>query len=109
MLDGQLPKAVMVSSHFVPVILRSFITRVPKGKGNLQKFEKIAFVFQELMRLVIINGPYTKGVFRKSCNVKLAKEIHQKLDEGLDCVDEETPTLVVGHLLKVSSNRSIYT
>lgn len=56
---------------------------------------------------MIINGPYTKGVFRKSCNVKLAKEIHQKLDEGLDCVDEETPTLVVGHLLKVSPNQSI--
>lgn len=59
------------------------------------------------MRLVIINGPYTKGVFRKSCNVKLAKEIHQKLDEGLDCVDEETPTLVVGHLLKVSLKASL--
>lgn len=57
---------------------------------------------------MIINGPYTKGVFRKSCNVKLAKEIHQKLDEGLDCVDEETPTLVVGHLLKVRPNQSIH-
>nr|XP_022292012.1 rho GTPase-activating protein 20-like isoform X2 [Crassostrea virginica] len=54
----------------------------------------------ELMKLVITNGPYTKGVFRKSCNVKLAKEIHQKLDEGLDCVNGDTPTLVVGHLLK---------
>ncbi|XP_062596201.1 uncharacterized protein LOC134257628 isoform X4 [Saccostrea cucullata] len=54
----------------------------------------------ELMRLVIINGPYTKGVFRKSCNIKLAKELHQKLDEGQECLDEETPTLVIGHLLK---------
>ena len=63
----------------------------------------ISFIFQELMKLVITNGPYTKGVFRKSCNVKLAKEIHQKLDEGLDCVNGDTPTLVVGHLLKVSS------
>lgn len=108
MLDGQLPKAVMVSIHFLPLILRSFIAKVPKEKGNLQKFEKKLLLFlQELMRLVIINGPYTKGVFRKSCNVKLAKEIHQKLDEGLDCVDEETPTLVVGHLLKVSPNQSI--
>lgn len=46
MLDGQLPKAVMVSIHFLPLILRSFIAKVPKEKGNLQKFEKkIAFVF----------------------------------------------------------------
>jgi hypothetical protein len=54
------------------------------------------------MKLVIINGPYTKGVFRKSCNIKLAKELHQQLDEGADCLTEETPTLVIGHLLKVS-------
>ncbi|XP_056016327.1 uncharacterized protein LOC125673484 isoform X4 [Ostrea edulis] len=54
----------------------------------------------ELMKLVIINGPYTKGVFRKSCNIKLAKELHQRLDEGADCLSEETPTLVIGHLLK---------
>lgn len=61
---------------------------------------------QELMKLVIINGPYTKGVFRKSCNIKLAKELHQRLDEGADCLSEETPTLVIGHLLKVTQSTS---
>lgn len=45
MLDGQLPKAVMVSIYFLPLILRSFITKVPKEKGNLQKFEKNCFCF----------------------------------------------------------------
>lgn len=43
MLDGQLPKAVMVSIYFLPLILRSFITKVPKG--NCRNLKKTVFVF----------------------------------------------------------------
>lgn len=69
---------------------------------------KFVFLLQKLMTLVISKGPYTKGVFRKSCNMNLANEIYKKLDKGLDCLDDNTPVLVVAHLFKVSLCQSVY-
>lgn len=69
---------------------------------------ELLFLLQKLMTLVFSKGPYTKGVFRKSCNMKLANEIYKKLDNGEDCLDENTPILVVAHLFKVSLCHSVY-
>lgn len=77
-------------------------------KHSVNTLYELLFLLQNLLRLVRIKGPYTEGVFRKSCNMKLANEIYKKLDEGLDCLDENTPVLVVAHLLKVSLCQSIY-
>lgn len=46
-------------------------------------------------------GPYTKGILRKSANSVKCKEIHDKLDDGEDCLDDNIQTLVVGAVLKV--------
>lgn len=47
------------------------------------------------------DGPYTKGILRKSANSVKCKEIHDKLDEGEECLDDNIQTLVVGAVLKV--------
>lgn len=49
------------------------------------------------------DGPYTKGILRKSANSVKCKEIHDKLDEGEECLDDNIQTLVVGAVLKVKS------
>lgn len=46
------------------------------------------------------DGPYTKGILRKSANQLKCKEIHDKLDEGEEVLDDNLQTLVVGAVLK---------
>ncbi|XP_063404847.1 rho GTPase-activating protein 20-like isoform X3 [Mytilus trossulus] len=53
-----------------------------------------------LLRIMYRDGPYTKGILRKSANSVKCKEIHEKLDEGEECLDDNTQTLVVGAVLK---------
>ena len=45
------------------------------------------------------------GILRKSPNAKMLKELRQKIDDGEDCLSNETwPPLVIGALLKVGEN-----
>ncbi|XP_071134109.1 rho GTPase-activating protein 20-like isoform X3 [Mytilus edulis] len=53
-----------------------------------------------LLRIMYRDGPYTKGILRKSANSVKCKEIHDKLDEGEECLDDNIQTLVVGAVLK---------
>lgn len=65
----------------------------------------IAKPVKELLTILFREGPYTVGILRKSCNLKMCKELKQRLDNGEDCLNnEEWPPLVIGSLLKVMVN-----
>ena len=68
----------------------------------------IILILQELLTILFREGPYTVGILRKSPNAKMLKELRQKIDDGEDCLCNETwPTLVIGALLKVRENLRI--
>lgn len=49
---------------------------------------------------VFAKGPFMQGIFRKSANARLVRELRDKLDAGEDVTWEHVPVLVTAALLK---------
>lgn len=49
---------------------------------------------------VFAKGPFIQGIFRKSANARLVRELREKLDSGEDVSWEHVPVLVTAALLK---------
>lgn len=47
-------------------------------------------------------GPYTVGIFRKSANARLTRELKAKLEEQFDYPLDDASIIVVGAVFKVS-------
>lgn len=62
----------------------------------------IAKPIKELLTILFREGPYTVGIIRKSCNMKMSKDLRQKLDDGEDCLltGDAWPALVIGAIVK---------
>lgn len=53
-----------------------------------------------MLQQVFVKGPFTQGIFRKSANARLVRELRDKLDAGEELRLEHVPVLVVAALLK---------
>ncbi|BES91920.1 RhoGAP [Nesidiocoris tenuis] len=53
-----------------------------------------------MLQQVFIKGPFTQGIFRKSANVRLVRELREKLDRGENVAIESIPVPVAASLLK---------
>ena len=54
-----------------------------------------------MLQFLFVQGPYTPGIFRKSANARVCKEIRAQLDLGFEQNYEEVSVLVVGAVFKV--------
>ncbi|XP_046405715.1 rho GTPase-activating protein 20-like isoform X2 [Ischnura elegans] len=55
---------------------------------------------QGMLFQVFLKGPSTQGIFRKSANVRLVRELREKLDRGRDIDLNHIPVLTTAALLK---------
>uniref|UniRef100_A0A1B6K974 Rho-GAP domain-containing protein n=1 Tax=Graphocephala atropunctata TaxID=36148 RepID=A0A1B6K974_9HEMI len=53
-----------------------------------------------MLQQLLAKGPFTQGIFRKSANARLVRELRDKLDSGESVVWEHVPVLVTAALLK---------
>lgn len=53
-----------------------------------------------MLQQVFAKGPFTQGIFRKSANARLVRELRDKLDNGEEVAWEHVPVLVTAALLK---------
>lgn len=53
-----------------------------------------------MLQQVFQKGPFTQGIFRKSANARLVRELRDKLDSGEDIQLDVVPVLVTAALLK---------
>ncbi|RZF48325.1 hypothetical protein LSTR_LSTR010288 [Laodelphax striatellus] len=54
-----------------------------------------------MLQQVLAKGPFTQGIFRKSANARLVRELREKLDQGESTLAwEHIPVLVTAALLK---------
>lgn len=53
-----------------------------------------------MFQQVFQKGPFTQGIFRKSANARLVRELRDKLDNGEDVQLDVVPVLVTAALLK---------
>ncbi|CAH1405678.1 unnamed protein product, partial [Nezara viridula] len=53
-----------------------------------------------MLHQVATKGPFTVGMFRKSANVRIVRELRSKLDAGQPVAMDSVPVLAVGALLK---------
>lgn len=53
-----------------------------------------------MLQQVFAKGPFTQGIFRKSANARLVRELRDKLDNGEEVTWEHVPVLVTAALLK---------
>ncbi|XP_063243066.1 uncharacterized protein LOC134542613 isoform X2 [Bacillus rossius redtenbacheri] len=53
-----------------------------------------------MLREVFAKGPFTQGIFRKSANARLVRELRDKLDSGEEVALEHVPVLATAALLK---------
>ncbi|XP_069705214.1 uncharacterized protein [Periplaneta americana] len=53
-----------------------------------------------MLQQVFTKGPFTQGIFRKSANARLVKELRERLDSGLELAFDHIPVLAVAALLK---------
>ena len=56
------------------------------------------FYFQNLLHQLLQKGPFTVGIFRKSANARLVRELKEKLDNG-----EEIPDIDNVHILAIAA------
>ena len=56
---------------------------------------------QELLHQLFIHGPYTKGIFRKSGNLRQVRECQEKLDNEEEYDFSTLPIQTCSALLKV--------
>lgn len=53
-----------------------------------------------MLQQVFTKGPFTQGIFRKSANARLVRELRERLDSGLELAFDHIPVLAVAALLK---------
>jgi hypothetical protein len=53
-----------------------------------------------MLQQVFAKGPFTQGIFRKSANARLVRELRERLDSGLELALDHIPVLAVAALLK---------
>lgn len=57
-------------------------------------------VLQSMLQQLFAKGPFTQGIFRKSANARLVRELREKLDSGEAVVWDHVPVLVTAALFK---------
>lgn len=55
---------------------------------------------RDMLRRLYHQGPMTAGLFRKSANARVVRQLRERLDEGLPVDMDEIPVLVIGACLK---------
>lgn len=53
-----------------------------------------------MLQQLFAKGPFTQGIFRKSANARLVRELREKLDSGEAVVWDHVPVLVTAALFK---------
>jgi hypothetical protein len=53
-----------------------------------------------MLQQVFMKGPFTQGIFRKSANARLVRELRERLDSTQELALEHIPVLAVAALLK---------
>lgn len=53
-----------------------------------------------MLQQLFSKGPFTQGIFRKSANARLVRELRDKLDSGEDVAWEHVPVMVTAALIK---------
>lgn len=53
-----------------------------------------------MLHQIFTKGPFTQGIFRKSANARLVRELKEKLDLGEEVSFDHVPVLVTAALLK---------
>nr|XP_018906166.1 PREDICTED: uncharacterized protein LOC109036419 [Bemisia tabaci] len=53
-----------------------------------------------MLQQIHSKGPFTQGIFRKSANAKLVRDLRDKLDSGEEVIFEHVPVLATAALLK---------
>jgi hypothetical protein len=53
-----------------------------------------------MLQQVFMKGPFTKGIFRESANVRLVRELREQLDSRQELAMEDIPVRAVAALLK---------
>ncbi|KAI5712694.1 hypothetical protein M8J75_010502 [Diaphorina citri] len=76
-----------------PLARCHFILRIMEG-DTIPK--PVAAMLQQIFN----KGPFTQGIFRKSANARLVRELKEKLDLGEDVSFEHVPVLVSAALFK---------
>ncbi|XP_047106715.1 uncharacterized protein LOC124775916 isoform X2 [Schistocerca piceifrons] len=68
--------------------------------ARLSNGETLPRPVMAMLQQVFLKGPFTQGIFRKSANARLVRELRDKLDAGEDIRLEHMPVLVVAAVLK---------
>lgn len=55
---------------------------------------------QGMLHQIFLKGPFTQGIFRKSANARLVRELREKMDSCDDVCLENVPVLVTAALFK---------
>ncbi|KAK6627872.1 hypothetical protein RUM44_010352 [Polyplax serrata] len=79
--------------HFPGVLFGQPLSKVTDG--DLPP-PPVMSMFQQVFQ----KGPFTQGIFRKSANARLVRELRDKLDNGEDVQLDVVPVLVTAALLK---------
>ncbi|RWS31473.1 Rho GTPase-activating protein 20-like protein [Leptotrombidium deliense] len=53
-----------------------------------------------MLRVLRVKGPYTVGIFRKSANARVCRELKAKLDDTPNCSFDEFPVIVIASVFK---------
>lgn len=53
-----------------------------------------------MLQQLLAKGPFTQGIFRKSANARLVRELRDKLDSGATVAWDHVPVLVTAATLK---------
>ena len=70
-----------------------------------QEKNQLSKPVRDMMSILFREGPFTVGIFRKSADARRVEALKQRLDDGEDCLTNETwQPLVVGSVLKVCAH-----
>lgn len=68
------------------------------------KGDFVPCLIQDMLVFLYLEGPYTKGVFRRSAGAKACRELRDRLDNGTDVPEiKHQPVFVIAAVLKVTS------
>lgn len=77
-------------------------TKLSFKKFNIHLFSKqeLTSLFMSMLKQLYIKGPYTVGIFRKSANARVCKELKMKLEEEKNTDLNDYPVTVIASVFK---------
>jgi hypothetical protein len=106
--NGPLPVPVVVSVSSLTPCLPLFFLR---ARLSLFPYSHTFLIFllsslmpfimlQNMLRQLYLKGPFTVGIFRKSANARICREVEAQLEEDHEFCLDEVPITVVGSVFK---------